>query len=158
MQANIPNQEESVSKDRKKILREEKMKKEKKEEKRERKKVEVRKKDEKKLLRKVAVKIGLKRIDTQKRITVKALLDGRATGLVISLEFVRKQMFKLKKIERSIYVQNVDSFFNKERPIEYTVEFEYLLSETQGMNKDRCNRKAEVESNFGNAIATIPQS
>ena len=39
-------------------------------------------------------------------------------------------MFKLKKIERSIYVQNVDSFFNKERPIEYTVEFEYLLSET----------------------------
>jgi len=29
-------------------------------------------------------------------------------GLVISLEFVRKQEFKLKKIERSIYVRNVN--------------------------------------------------
>jgi len=36
-------------------------------------------------------------------VTVKALLDSGTTGLVISLEFVRKQWFKLKKIERPIY-------------------------------------------------------
>jgi len=53
---------------------------------------------------------------------VEALLDSNATGLVISSEFVRKQSFKLKKIERSIYVKNIDGSFNKERPIEYTVE------------------------------------
>jgi len=53
---------------------------------------------------------------------VEALLNSNATGLVISSEFVRKQSFKLKKIERSIYVRNVDRSFNKERPIEYTVE------------------------------------
>ena len=40
----------------------------------------------------------------------------------MSLEFARKQGFKLKKIERPIYVRNVDGSFNKERPIEHTVE------------------------------------
>jgi len=42
--------------------------------------------------------------------------------LVISLKFVRKQRFKLKKIKRSIYVRNVNSFFNKEEHIKYTVK------------------------------------
>jgi len=50
------------------------------------------------------------------------LLDSRATGLVTSSEFARKQGFKLKKIERPIYVWNVDGFFNKEKPIEYTIK------------------------------------
>ena len=44
---------------------------------------------------------------------VEVLLDSRATGLVISSEFARKQGFKLKKIERPIYVRNVDNIFNK---------------------------------------------
>ena len=42
------------------------------------------------LLREVTVKIGLERIDTQEGITVEALLDSGAIGLVISLEFARK--------------------------------------------------------------------
>jgi len=46
------------------------------------------------------VKIGLERIDMQEGITVEALLDSSATGLVMSLEFARKQGFKLKKLER----------------------------------------------------------
>ena len=49
-------------------------------------------------------------------------MDSRATGLVMSLEFTRKQNFKLKKIERPIYVRNIDGTFNKERPIEHIVE------------------------------------
>ena len=53
---------------------------------------------------------------------MEALLNNNAMGLVISLEFARKQGFKLKKIERSIYVRNVDSFFNKEGSIEHTME------------------------------------
>jgi len=40
----------------------------------------------------------------------------------MSSEFVRKQGFRLKKIERFIYVRNVDGSFNKEGPIENTVE------------------------------------
>ena len=73
-------------------------------------------------MREITVKIGLERIDTQKGITVEALLDSRVTEVVMSLEFVQKQGFKLKKIERPIYVRNVNSFFNKEESIEYIVE------------------------------------
>jgi len=53
-------------------------------------KVEVRKAEGEKLLREVTVKIELERIDMQKGITVEALLDSRATGLVMILEFTRR--------------------------------------------------------------------
>ena len=68
------------------------------------------------------VKIGLERIDMQEEIMVEALLDSRATGLVMSSEFARKQGFKLKKLERPMNVRNVDRSFNKEGLIENTVE------------------------------------
>ena len=61
------------------------------------------------LLREAIVKIGLEQINTQKRVTVEALLDSRAMGLVMSSEFARKQGFKLKKIDKLIYVRNMDS-------------------------------------------------
>jgi len=76
----------------------------------------------KKLLREVMVKIGLKRIDTQKEVTVEVLLGSGTMELVMSLEFTRKQGFKLKKIERLIYMRNVNGTFNKEELIEHTVE------------------------------------
>jgi len=41
-------------------------------------------------LREVMVKIGLERIDTQKGVTVEALLDSGTTGLIMSLEFAKK--------------------------------------------------------------------
>ena len=47
---------------------------------------------------------------------MKVLLDSRTIRLVISLEFARKQCFKLKKIESPIYL------FNKERLIKYMVK------------------------------------
>jgi len=52
-------------------------------------------KAEGKTLRKVTIKIGLERLDTQEGITVEALLDSGATGLVMSSEFSRKQGFML---------------------------------------------------------------
>ena len=77
---------------------------------------------ERKTLREVTVKIRLERIDTQEGIIVKTLLDNRATGLVISLEFSKKQDFKLKKLEGLMNVRNVNRSFNKEEPIENTVK------------------------------------
>jgi len=70
----------------------------------------------------VTVKIGLERIDTQEGITVEALLDSGATGLVMSSEFAKKQGFKLKKLEKPMQVRNVDGTFNQKGPIENTVE------------------------------------
>ena len=73
-------------------------------------------------MREIIVKIGLERIDTQEEITVEALLDSRATGLVMSSEFAQKQGFKLKKLKRPIHVRNMNGSLNKEKPIEYMVE------------------------------------
>ena len=77
---------------------------------------------ERRTLREVTVKIRLEKIDMQEGITVEVLLDSRATELVMNLEFARKQGFKLKRLERSMNVRNMDRSLNKERPIEHTVE------------------------------------
>jgi len=81
------------------------------------------------LLRKVTVKIGLKQKKEEEEIVVKALLDSGTTELVMSSEFARKNKFKTKRLERPIYVRNIDGIFNYEGPIEYTVEVELFFKE-----------------------------
>jgi len=81
------------------------------------------------LLREVMVKIGLERIDMQEGITVEALLDSGATRLVMSLEFAKKQEFKLEKLERPMNVRNIDGLLNKEGPIEHIVEVNIYYQE-----------------------------
>jgi len=73
-------------------------------------------------LREVIVKIRLERLDMQEGVTVEALLDSGATGLVMSSEFAKKQGFKLKRLERLMNIRNVDGSLNKEGSIEYMVE------------------------------------
>jgi len=68
------------------------------------------------------IKIGLERLDTQEGIMVEVLLDSGATELVMSSEFAKKKGFKLKKLKRPMQVRNVDGLFNREGPIENTVE------------------------------------
>ena len=68
------------------------------------------------------VKIGLERIDIQEGIMMEVLLDSRATRVVMSSKFAKKQGFKLKKLERLMHVRNMDDSLNKEGPIEHTVE------------------------------------
>ena len=74
------------------------------------------------LLREVTVKIGLERIDMQEGVIMEALLDSGVTESVMSLEFARKQEFKLKKLDRPMYIRNVDGLLNKEGLIEHIVE------------------------------------
>jgi len=84
--------------------------------------VKVRKIEGGESLREMTVKIVLERIDMHKEITVEVLLDSKVTGLVMSLEFARKKRFKLKKIERHIYVRNMDGMFNKKGLIKHTMK------------------------------------
>jgi len=72
---------------------------------------EVRK-AEGRMLREMTVKIGLERINMQEVITVEVLLDSGVMGLVMSLEFTKKQGFKLKKLERPMQVRNMNGTFN----------------------------------------------
>ena len=113
-----------VAKDRREILREEKAKRE----------VEMRqtkikrKKKKKKLLREVMVKIGLKQ-EEEEEVVTEALLDSGATGLVISEEFARRHKFKRIKLERLVYIRNMDGMLNYVGPIIDTVEVEIFFKE-----------------------------
>ena len=77
----------------------------------------------------MTVNIGLERIDIQEGITVEVLLDSGVTGLVISLDFAKKQGFKLKKLEKPMNVRNMDESLNKEGPIENMVEVNIYYQE-----------------------------
>ena len=105
-----------IVRDRRKILREEKAKK------------GVEKKEKKeKVLREVMVKIGLKQEEEEEGITTEALLDSGATGLVMSEEFARRHRFKRTRLERPVYVRNVDGMLNYAGPIVDIVEVEIFF-------------------------------
>ena len=112
-----------VVKDRKEILRGERAKRE----------VEVRqtkverKEKKEKLLREVTVKIGLKQEEEKEGVVTEALLDSGATGLVISEEFTRRHKFKKTKLERLVYMRNVNSMLNYAGLIVDTVEVEIFF-------------------------------
>ena len=81
-----------IVRDRREILREEKVKR------------EIEKKEKKeKVLREVTVKIRLKQEEEEERIITEALLDSGAMGLVMSEEFARRHRFKRTRLERPVY-------------------------------------------------------
>ena len=55
------------------------------------------------------------------------MLDSGATRLVISEELMRKHRFRRTKLERPIYVRNVDSMLNHVRLIVGIVEVEIFF-------------------------------
>jgi len=73
------------------------------------------------------VKIGLKQEEEEEGIVMKALLDSEATGLVMSEEFARRHKFKRTKLERPVYVRNINSMLNYAWPIVDTVEVEIFF-------------------------------
>ena len=80
-----------------------------------------------KVLREVVVKIGLKQEEEEEGIVTEALLDSGAIGLVMSEEFARRHRFRRTKLERLVYVRNVDSTLNYVGPIVDTVEVEIFF-------------------------------
>ena len=55
------------------------------------------------------------------------LLDSGVTGLVISKEFAKKHRFRRMKLERLVYVRNMDDTLNYAGPIVDTVEVEIFF-------------------------------
>ena len=110
-------------KDRKEILKEEKVKK-----RVEIQQTKVEKKEKKKrYLREVIVKIQLKQKKKEKEIVVETLLNSRATKLVINKEFTRKYRFRRTKLERLIYIRNVNSTLNYMELIVDIIEIKIFL-------------------------------
>jgi len=114
-----------VAKDRKEILRKERAKKGV-----EGRQTKVERKEKKeKLLREVTVKIGLKQEKEEEEVVTEALLDSDATGLVMSEEFARRHKFKRTKLEKPVYVRNVNGMLNYVGPIVDTVEVKIFFKE-----------------------------
>ena len=88
-----------------------------------------RKKKKKKLLREVIAKIRLKQEEDKEEIVVEALLDSRATGLIMSKEFARKHKFRRMKLKKPTYVRNVDRTLNYAGLIMDMVEVEIYFKE-----------------------------
>jgi len=62
-----------------------------------------------------------------------ALLDSGATGLVISEEFTRKHKFRRTKLERLIYMRNVDCYDSMLKVL--SKELTLVLSDTRELDK-----------------------
>ena len=80
-----------------------------------------------KYLREVTVKIGLKQEEEEEGVVTEALLDSGVTGLVMSEEFAKKHRFRRIKLERPIYVRNVNGMLNYMGPIVDTVKVEIFF-------------------------------
>ena len=79
------------------------------------------------LLREVTVKIGLKQEEEEEEVVTEVLLDSGVTELVMSEEFARRHKFRRTKLERLVYMGNVDGMLNYARPIVDTVEVEIFF-------------------------------
>jgi len=78
-------------------------------------------------MREVTIKIGLKQKEGEEGIVTEVLLDSGVTKLVMSKEFARKHRFRKTKLERLIYVRNVDGMLNYAGPIVDTVKVEIFF-------------------------------
>ncbi len=102
------------------------------------------------------VKIGLKQEEEEERVVTEVLLDSGAIGLVMSKEFAKKYRFRKTKLERLIYVRNVNGMLNYIGPIVDTVEVEIFFKGHKEEDVDRCNRRLELECYIGYALASTP--
>jgi len=60
-------------------------------------------------------------------VVTEALLDSGVTGLVMSEEFAKRHKFRRTKLERPVYMRNVDDTLNYAGPIVDTVEVEIFF-------------------------------
>jgi len=93
-----------------------------------------------KILREVWLNIGVKKVDTHKGITIKALLDSGVTGMFMNKKTAAKHGFKLQKLERLVTIRNVDGTNNSGEAITHQVEVNvYYKNHIERMRMDVCN-------------------
>jgi len=73
--------------------------------------------------------VGIKRIDTHKGRTVKALLDSGAMGMFMRRSLVEKEGYRLIKLKQPIQVRNVDGTGNSGGAIMHEIEVNMFYKE-----------------------------
>jgi len=92
------------------------------------------------------MKVGLEKLESYKRIAVKALLDSGAIGLFIDTTFAREKGFKMEKLKNPLLVRNVDRTVNAGGAIMHQVECNmFFKGHMERARIDVCNLgKTEV--------------
>ena len=90
-------------------------------------------------LREVWMKVGLEKLDTHERVTVKALLDSGTMGIFMDKDFTEEQGFKLEKLDRPVEVKNMDGTSNEGGKIEYEAQCNmYFKGHIERIRVDIC--------------------
>ena len=91
-------------------------------------------------LREVWLKVGLEKLESHKRIAVRALLDSNATGLFMDTTFTKEKGFKMEKLKKPLLVRNVDGTMNAEGVITHQVECNmFFKGHVKRARMDICN-------------------
>jgi len=80
-----------------------------------------------KMITEVWMKVRIEKLDSHEGVTVKALLDSGATGLLADRKFVEKHGFKTQKLDRPVNVRNVDGTKNSGGTITHEIEVNIFL-------------------------------
>ena len=84
--------------------------------------------------------IGLERVDNHKGILVKTLLDSGAMGIFADRKFMKKNGFKLEKLERQVRIQNMDGTGNSGGLVTHEIEVNvYYQGHVERMKLDVCD-------------------
>ena len=75
------------------------------------------------------MKVGLKKLESHKRVVVKVLLDSGAIGLFMNTKFTKKKEFKLERLKNPLLVENINKTVNVERVITYQVKCNMFFKE-----------------------------
>ena len=91
-------------------------------------------------LREVWMKVGLEKLKNHEGITVKALLDSRATGLFMDMTFAREKGFKMERMKYLLLVKNIDGTVNVGEAITHQVECNmFFKGHVERVRIDVCN-------------------
>ena len=97
-------------------------------------------------LREVWMKVGLEKLESHEGITVKALLDSRATGLFMDTTFAKEKRFRMEQMKNPLLVKNVNGTVNIGGAITHQVKCNmFFKGHVERVRMDVCNLgKTEV--------------
>jgi len=92
------------------------------------------------------MKVGLEKLESHEGITVKALLDSRATGLFMDTTFAKEKRFRMEQMKNPLLVKNVNRTVNIGGAITHQVKCNmFFKGHVERVRMDVCNLgKTEV--------------
>ena len=92
------------------------------------------------------MKVGLEKLESHEGVTVKKLLDSRATGLFMDMAFAKEKRFRMERLKSPLLVRNIDGTVNIGEATTHQVEYNmFFKGHVERARIDICNLgKTEV--------------